>query len=398
MSIRETIKKFIRGKVPDPQVITTQDELNALVKDLSKSPYIAVDTEFHRERTYYAKLCLIQVGTDDVIAAVDPFADLDLKPLLNLLLDKKILKVFHAAKQDLEIFHNMTGQVLAPIFDTQIAAMALGLGEQIGYMPLVKKILNIDLSKAQQMTDWTRRPLTDQQLAYALDDVIYLRDLYKDMEKQLRKKNRFTWLEEEERRLVDPRNFAPTSDDLWQGIKCRDKNPRTVTALKALAIWRDEMARQLNKPRTFILRDEPLAAIAQYRPNSVDKLEQLRNVPGDIIRNYGPSIVALMSKINQMPDKNLVRAEIKHRNARGIDSVSAAMASLYLRLKAEEADISPRLLASADELDDFLRGDRKVPIASGWRYELAGKGLEELINGRIALSVKRGKLTEISVK
>lgn len=398
MSIRETIKKFIRGKIPDPQFITTQQELVELVKALSKSPYIAVDTEFHRERTYYAKLCLIQVGTDDVIAAIDPLTDLDLKPLLDLLLNKKILKVFHAAKQDLEIFHNMTGEVLSPVFDAQLAAMALGLGEQIGYMPLVKKILNIDLSKAQQMTDWTRRPLTDQQLAYALDDVIYLRDLYKDMNKQLAKKGRMTWLEEEEKRLVDPRNFVPTSDDLWHSIKCRDKNPRTVTALKALAIWRDEMARQLNKPRTFILRDEPLAAIAQYRPDKVEKLDQLRNVPGDVIRHYGPSIVALMAKINQMPDKNLVRAEIKHRNARSIDSVSAAMASLYLRLKAEAADISPRLLASADELDDFLRGDRNVPLASGWRYELAGKGLEELINGRIALAVKRGKLTEIAVK
>ena len=376
-------------------LITTQDALVAMVKNMADSPYIAVDTEFHREKTYFPQLCLIQLATDDYAAAVDPLTEgLDLTPLLELLLDKTQIKVFHAAKQDMEIFYNLTNHALTPVFDTQVAAMALGYGDQISYANLVQRLLSARLNKVHQLTDWTRRPLTPAQIAYAMDDVVYLRQIYKKITQQLESKKRTHWIEEEQTRLFGPEAMAHDPETLWQSVKCRDKGPRTVTALRELAKWRDMKARHFNRPRSFILKDDALAALAQQRPTSVEQAREIRLIPKEFGNRWGEEIFPLMAKVNTMPDKDLLRLP-KPDDTQGVENVAYGFASLYMRFKAADLKVVPRLLASADDLDRFLRGERDMPLGRGWRYEALGKDLEDLMAGKIALQIENGRLRTV---
>lgn len=376
------------------RMITTNAELAKLVTDLSPSDYIAVDTEFLREKTYHAHLCLIQLATDDVVAAVDPLAkDIDLTPLLALLLEPQRLKVFHAGKQDLEIFFQLTGNVIEPFFDTQIAAMALGLGHQIGFANLVQHLVGKNLSKGQQMTNWERRPLTDAQIGYALDDVIYLRPVFKQIRQQLEQKGRNDWLQEEEQRLKDSIIQTPSEDKLWRSIRIRDKSPRTLTALKELAVWRDTLAREVNKPRSMLLRDEAMATLAHARPMTLDEITNLRGIPHEILHKYGSEILQIFDKVNALPKEALIKLP-NRAPADEVDSAVSALAGLYLRHVASEANVTPNLIASTDELEAFLQGNPS-PLSEGWRYALVGSALKRLMDGKIALSLKNGKLVFI---
>lgn len=375
------------------RVITTQAALTDLVARLVPSPYLAVDTEFVRERTYFAQLCLIQISTDDVVAAVDPLAPgLDMTPLYQLLVDPSRVKVFHAARQDLEIFYQLCGQVLQPVFDTQIGAMAMGLGEQIGYANLVQVMLGLTLNKSQQLTNWERRPLTEAQVSYALDDVIHLRPIYHAMRERLAANNRLHWINEEERRLTDPATFESNPDDLWRGIRTRDKSPRTMTALRELALWRDQTARRLNRPRGHILKDEALAVLARGRPATADEFNNLRGLTGDVLNRFGNDILPMMARVNSLPKTELFYPSRPGDDVE-VDTNLMALASLYLKMKAQDINVTPRLLASTEELESYLAGVPEAPLRHGWRAELVGDGLTALLDGKMGLAVKNGVLS-----
>jgi ribonuclease D len=374
-----------------PRIVTTNTELDSLIRALTTSDYIAVDTEFLREKTYHAQLCLIQLATDDVVAAVDPLAKgLDLTPLLALLLEPQRLKVFHAGKQDLEIFFQLTGNVLEPFFDTQIAAMALGLGHPIGFSNLVQHLIGKNLSKGQQMTNWERRPLTEAQLGYALDDVIYLRPVFKQIRQQLEQKGRMEWLQEEESRLKASIINLPAEDKLWKHIRIRDKSARTLTALKELALWRDSIARKVDRPRAMVLRDEVMATLAHARPMTTDELANLRGLPHEVTGKYAAELLNLFATVNAMPKEALVKPVHKSPSDE-VDSTVSSLAALLLRHIADKANVTANLIASTDELEAFLQG-QSSPLASGWRYDLVGKELDKLRQGKIALTLKEGKV------
>lgn len=384
---------------PQPPLITTTQDLKDFLAECARSPYLALDTEFLRERTYYAKLCLIQVATDDVAAAIDPLAkNIDLKPFLEFIQDPSRVKVFHAGKQDLEIFYNLSGKVPTPVFDTQIAAMALGMGEQIGYAPMIQKMMSLTIDKGQQLTNWERRPLNEAQLAYAMDDVLHLRFAYKKMLKDLEKKNRLSWVDEEHARLTDPKELAPNIENCWEDIRTRDRTPRTVTALKELAMWREQMAQKFDRVRHFLIRDEALSNIARARPTTEAQLENLRGIPMDFVKRYKDDILRICQEVEDMPERKLLKPE-KASPIPNIDGEVKALANVYLRSKCEEVGINARLVCNSDELSLFL-GDKKakVPLRTGWRWEHFGKDLELFQQGKLALTLDGKKMKTVVLK
>ncbi|MFL6734783.1 MAG: ribonuclease D, partial [Sphingomicrobium sp.] len=291
-------------------LITTSDELAALVERLAKHPFIAVDTEFMRENTYWPILCLIQVASVDEAAAIDPLADLDLKSLLDLMVNNEnVLKVFHAGGQDLEIIHNLTGKVPHPLFDTQIAAMALGHGEQIGYSNLIESLLGHSLDKGARFTDWSRRPLDKRQIDYAIADVTHLATVFPKMVDKLRRNGRGGWLDEEMERLADPSSFAFAPEDAWKRLKVASRNPAVLGRLKAVAAWRETEARSKNLPRGRIVKDDTLGEIVLHPPKSQDDLGRIRGLSAGWRNNdIGARLIAAIENAkplepDEMPDR-----------------------------------------------------------------------------------------------
>ena len=373
-------------------LIQTQADFAQALTHLTDAPIIAVDTEFHRERTYYPELCLIQVGTETEAFAIDPLAaDLDLQPLLNLLLDPQKVKVFHAARQDLEIFQQLTGQVLPNVFDTQIAAMALGFGEQISYINLIERTLGTRLSKAQQLTNWQRRPLTDQQLRYALDDVVYLMKAYHNMVDRLKSKGRLEWLEDEEDRLLSEEAFTSNPDQLTKGMRLKDRSPQAHTALRRLALWRDQKAQEENRPRHYIIKNEALIVLAQQRPTTVGETDNMRMIGKDFVRKYGAEFFPILQEIQAADPKDLDQPAKRPQRHETADSMVLKLTQLLVAHKAEEENITPRLIASSSDIEDFILGKPNV-LDKGWRYELLGKELKALLKGEMALFIENGSL------
>ena len=374
------------------QLITTTKDLKALVAELEKGDFLAVDTEFHREKTYFPEVCLIQVATLDVASAVDPLADgIDLTPLLDLFKDPSRPKVFHSGRQDLEIFWNLTKDVLAPVFDTQIAAMALGYGDQISYINLVERVVGKRLSKAQQLTNWKRRPLTEQQITYALDDVLYLRHVYTKMLAQLESKNRLSWLEEEDARLTDPNNFQSDGDTLIKNIRLKDRSPQAFTALKKFAIWRDRAAQKEDRPRHHLLRDDGLIVLAQQRPESIEDAKSARMISGELIKKYGDEIFAISKEVNNADPASLDTPPKRKRKNNATDTLATRLASLLIAHTADKENITPRLIGNTAEVEAFVNG-RESLLSGGWRFELVGRDIQELMAGSLSLSVKDGQL------
>ena len=291
-------------------LITKSDDLKALVDRLSKQPFIAVDTEFMRENTYWPDLCLIQVASIDEAAAIDPKADIDLKPLLDLFVkNEDVLKVFHAGGQDLEIIHNLTGKVPHPLFDTQIAAMALGHGEQIGYSNLIESLLGHSLDKGARFTDWGRRPLDKSQIDYAIADVTHLATVFPRMVEKLKKTGRGAWLDEEMERLADPSSFAFPPEDAWKRLKLPSRNPAVLGRLKALAAWRETEARTKNLPRGRIIKDDTLNEIVLHPPKNQDDLGRVRGLSaGWRTNDIGARLIAAIAAAkplepDELPDR-----------------------------------------------------------------------------------------------
>jgi ribonuclease D len=376
-------------------LITDSDTLAQLCARLAKSSFIAVDTEFMRENTYWPDLCLIQIADENEAAAIDPKADgLDIQPLLDLLVDNEdVLKVFHAGGQDVEIVYNLTGKTPHPIFDTQIAAMALGQGEQIGYGNLVDSWLGIVLDKGARFTDWGRRPLDRRQIDYAIGDVTHLVKIFPLIVNRLIKKGRGDWLDEEMERLADPANYQNEPDLAWQRVKIPSRKPDVLGRLKALAAWREREARGKNLPRGRIVKDETLADIAAHPPREQSDLAKVRGLSASWAGNdIGSRLMKALSEARPLTGDELPREE--RRPGLGKEgSLVADLLKLLLKIRAREIDVAPRLLARTDELELLAAGKRNgLAILQGWRAEQFGKDALDLVEGRLAFAVRNGKL------
>ncbi|MBX7461151.1 ribonuclease D [Qipengyuania huizhouensis] len=376
-------------------LITDTDTLAALCERLAKSDFVTVDTEFMRENTYWPELCLVQIANDEEAAAIDPLADgIDLKPLWDLLCEnEEVLKVFHAGGQDVEIVYNFTGKTPHPIFDTQIAMMAISQNEQIGYANLVESWLGITVDKGARFTDWSRRPLTERQIEYAIGDVTHLSSIFPKILKKLIKTGRGGWLDAEMEKLADPANYANDADQAWKRIRSPGRNPTVLGRLKALAAWREGEAQHKNIPRGRIMRDETLADIASHPPKKQSDLIKVRGLSNAWKDNdIGKRLMKVIDKAEplpkeEMPDKPKRGAPLGKEGA-----LVADLLKLLLKIRAREIDVASRLLTRSDEMEALAAGVRKLPILQGWRYEVFGKDALELVEGRLAFAVKDGKL------
>ena len=377
-------------------LIETSAALVDFVDLIKGSDFIAVDTEFMRENTFWPELCLIQVADTDHAAAIDPMAaGMDLKPLLDLLVDNEdVLKVFHAGGQDVEIIFNLTGKTPHPIFDTQIGQMALGQAEQVGYSNLVEAWIGLQLDKGARFTDWSRRPLDKRQIDYAIGDVTHLAKIFPMMLKKLVKTGRGHWLDEEMEKLADPSNYNLDPENAWQRIKVPSRKPDVLGRLQALAAWREREARNKNLPRGRIVKDETLADLAAHPPKDQDGLGRVRGLSATWRTNdIGGRLLdalanaKLMSK-DDMPDR------APRGPGLGKEGVLVGdLLKLLLKIRARELNVAARLIARSDDLEALAAGARdNIPMMQGWRYDVFGHAAVDLVEGRMGFAVVNGKL------
>jgi ribonuclease D len=379
------------------RLITDSSALADFCAEIAAAPFITVDTEFMRESTYYPELCLIQIATPEVAAAVDPLApDLDMAPLLALLVDREdVLKVFHAGGQDVEIIYNLTGKTPHPIFDTQIGAMALAQAEQLGYSNLVEAWLGISLDKGARFTDWSRRPLDKRQIDYAIADVTHLAVIFPRMLEKLRVTNRGHWLDEEMEKLADPANYAMHPEDAWHRVKIQSKKPDVLGRLKALAGWREIEARSKNLPRGRIAKDETLAEIAAHPPRHQDDLGKIRGLSSSWRSNdIGARMMQALADAQPMARDELPAAAPRGPGLGKDGSLVADLLKLLLKIRAREMNVASRLIARSEELEQLAAGVRdNLAILTGWRAEVFGQDALELVEGRLGFTVKKGRLS-----
>ena len=377
-------------------LITDSKTLAELCERLAQSPFVAVDTEFMRENSYWPDLCLIQIADAKEAAAIDPKAKgLDLKPLLDLMVDnEEVLKVFHAGGQDLEIVHNLTGKTPHPLFDTQVAAMAMGMGEQIGYSNLVESMLGIKLDKGARFTDWGRRPLDKRQIDYAIGDVTHLSAIFPRMLDRLRNSGRGQWLDQEMERLGDPASYLNIPDLAWTRIRAPSRKPEVLGRLKALAAWREREAQGKNLPRGRIVKDETLADIAGHPPKTQADLGRVRGLSASWAQNdIGARMIAVLEESEPLPDAEMPPREDRKPGLGKEGALIADLLKLLLKVRSREADVAPRLIARSDELEALASGVRDgLSMLDGWRYDVFGKDALALVEGRTAFSVRGGKM------
>lgn len=375
-----------------PQTLTTTDALAAFCARAATHDYVTLDTEFLRERTYYSKLCLIQMAIpedgEDSAVLVDPLADgLSLEPLYELFRNEAVVKVFHAARQDLEIFHVDAGVFPTPLFDTQVAAMVCGFGEQVGYETLVRKIVKQGLDKSSRFTDWSRRPLSDAQKHYALADVTHLRRIYEFLAAQLTKSGRAHWLGEELSILTSPDTYDSPPEEAWQRVKTRSNSPRFLAIVRELAAFRESYAQKNNVPRNRVFKDDALVELASTKPKTHSDLGQSRLLlrearKGDI----ADGILAAVARGLACPNDDLPRADTS-RDKLQVNPALADLLRVLLKAKTEDSGVAAKLIASSGDLDALAGGLRDVPALRGWRKEVFGDDAMRLCDGRVALAV-----------
>ncbi len=377
-------------------LIDTTVELRALCQAMRQHDYVAVDTEFIRDKTFWPKLCLIQLGTGEDIRAVDALAEgLDLSPLFELMLDPGVIKVFHAARQDVEIFYQLSGKIPHPIFDTQIAAMVCGFGDSVGYDKLAHRLAGARIDKTSQYTDWTRRPLTGNQIGYALADVNYLQPIYEKLRDQLEKSGRSSWLIEEMATLTNPATYELHPEMAWQRLKIRSRNREYLGVIKAVAAWREDRAQTRDQPRNHVLRDEAIQELAAEKPDSIDALQRLRAVPKGLARNAaGESLLEAVKRGRKLSKQELPKLRPPEVLPKGLGPM-VDLLKVLLKYKCEQFDVSQRLIANVANLERLAAngngsgngngGDN--PVLQGWRREIFGEDALALIAGRIALAL-----------
>lgn len=385
-------------KLPPDALITTNADLLRVVDEFRGKPFLAIDTEFMRERTYYPQLCLIQVGDGTKAVAIDPLAkNLNLEPLWSLMRDESIIKVFHAGNQDMEIFLNEMGGLPSPVYDTQIAGLVSGHGDQIGYDSLVKSILGKNVDKTSRFTDWSKRPLTDRQISYALDDVIYLAQIYPIMLDKIASENRTNWLDEEFKKFSDPATYVTKPENAWKRIKIRHLKAPALMRLMRLAAWREIEAQNRNVPRNRVIRDETLIDLAGTAPNTINEFSKIRNFPGGTDGKFVKPVLKVIQDVASIPESEL---PVIPSRGKPVKPPQAVMELLRVLLKytTDQHNIAPRLIASSDDLE-LLATDDNAPIRAlqGWRREVFGNTALKLKSGEIGLAVKNGKIRVIEL-
>lgn len=370
------------------QIITTSQALAEFCQAAKSAPYICIDTEFMRESTFYSILCLVQIATPDAEAIIDPLAEgIDLSPLCSLLMDQNVTKVLHAARQDMEIFYQLCKAVPGPIFDTQIAAMALGFGDSAGYGALVKGRLDINVDKGARFTDWSRRPLSEKQLSYALADVTHLRTLYLPLVEELETRNRLSWVLEEMEPQMDEALYSFEPEMAWQRLKLRNPKKQYLAVLKAAAAWRERVAKDKDIPRRRVLKDDAIYDLAQQRPTDLTALTKLRGIPRGFEKSRSaPALIeAMNAAVENAHDYAPKIPKTKHMPPSLGPRIE--MLRTLLRLRTEVDDIAPRLIANTRDIEQIAAFGDKANVAAleGWRREIFGQDAIDMLNGKIAL-------------
>ena len=381
--------------------ITTTAELAAFCDKIKNQPFVAVDTEFMRETTYWPKLCLIQAAAPSAEANIDPLAEgLDLEPFLEILRDERILKVFHAARQDVEIFNNLNAMP-KPLFDTQVAGMAAGFGEQIAYDALVRQMLKIELDKSSRFTDWARRPLSDNQLTYALADVTHLAALYPMLRERLETEGRIGWVTDEMNDLTSPALYDVEPENAWKRLRPRKHTARYLSVYKAVAAWRERTAQLRDQPRGRILKDEAIDEIAAQGPTDTDGLDRLRSVPkGFSGSRFGPDLIAAVREALRDPEASApVIERVRHATSPAAGAV-VELLKVLLKARAEESGVASKLIATVSDLEQIANHDDETEIAAlkGWRREAFGEDALRLKRGELALVLDGSRVRVVEVR
>jgi ribonuclease D len=369
-------------------MITTSADLAALCERLRAEPFVTVDTEFMRERTYWPELCVVQLAGSEDVAVVDALApDLDLAPLGALLADPAVVKVFHAARQDVEIFLLKYGAVPTPLFDTQVAATVAGFGDQVSYDALARAFAGAAIDKAHRFSDWAARPLSPAQIAYAAADVTHLRKIYTGLTGRLEREGRLAWVAEEMAALAEPATYRVEPEDAWERLRPRTHNRRFLALLRAAAAWREREAQRINIPRQRLVKDETLLEIAATGPDTPADLARARGISENFAKGKsGAGLLAALREARELPDDALPDAP-RERQGQPPSPALVSLLKVLLAAKSEEHHVAPRLLASSDELERLAAGETDVPALQGWRREVFGAAALDLRAGRVALGV-----------
>jgi ribonuclease D len=389
------------GAPPQPDLITTTEALAALCTRLAAEPFVTVDTEFMRERTYWPELCVVQLGGARDIAVIDAQApDLDLAPLGALLANPAVMKVFHAARQDVEIFLLKFGAVPAPLYDTQIAAMVAGFGDQVSYDQLCRSLAGVGIDKAHRFSDWSARPLSASQIAYAAADVTHLRKIYVALTERLEKEGRTAWVAEEMAALAAPSTYRVDPEHVWERMKPRTHNRRFLGLLKAIAAWREREAQRINIPRQRLVKDETLLEIAATAPETVAELARARGISEGFAKGKsGTGLLAAIAAAKTLPEDALPEAPVEQRRGAPASPALVALLKVLLAARSEEHGVAPKLLASTDELERFAADPRPdLPMLHGWRRVVFGDSALALKAGRLALGVDGRRVVPIPAR
>jgi ribonuclease D len=374
-------------------LIATTDELAAVCSRMAKHPFVTVDTEFLRETTYYPLLCVAQMASPDEAVVIDALATgIDLGPFFALMANENVIKVFHAARQDIEIVWNMAKTIPHPIVDTQVAAMVLGYGDSISYDQLVQRITGDTLDKSHRFTDWTRRPLTDAQVAYAVSDVTHLRDVYLKLATDLERQRRTNWVEAEMDVLTSPETYRADPERAWERLKSRVRKPKELAILIEVAAWREREAQNRDVPRGRVIKDEVIGDIAVQAPTTIERLGHLRSLPKGFERSrWGEQIIDAVKRGLERDQKTLPRLDRFRPAANGAAIVE--LLKVLLRMTAERHGVAAKVIATVDDLDRIAADDKAdVPAMKGWRRELFGEKALALKHGRLALAIDKGKV------
>lgn len=372
--------------------VDSEAGLTELCDRLRGQPVLALDTEFLREKTYRAQLCLLQVAAEGVIACVDPLVLDNLDPLLDIIYDPNVIKVMHSARQDMEIFFDLRGDLPKPLFDSQVAATLLGFGEQVGYANLVKGMLGIELDKMHTRTDWTQRPLDEAQLTYAADDVRYLFKIYHQQVEALKSKGRLGWLQEDFDELTNINTYSPPEETLWKRVKGRQKLKGVQLAvLSELSVWREDQAKKINRPRRWVLKDDVMVDISRFAPGDKTGLEKIRGLENKIIQNHGDALLTAIKQGQDSPKENWPKKTEGKRLTPAQDALVDVLVAV-LRARGAEHEVSPALLANRKELEGLILGKMDSPVLHGWRAELAGHDLQAVLTGKQVIQIVDGRL------
>lgn len=380
------------------ELITTTQGLEKAVSQLSKSDFVTVDTEFIRETTFWPELCLIQMASPDTTALVDALAPgIDLSSFFALMADKSVVKVFHAARQDIEIVFHLGNLIPEPVFDTQVAAMVCGFGDAISYDQLVARITGVNLDKSSRFTDWRRRPLSDKQLDYALADVTHLRDVYLYLQDRLQKENRSDWVSEEIRILTARETYDMHPDDAWKRLKIRLRKPAELAVMQKVAAWRERAARERNVPRGRVIKDDTIQEIAQQQPRDAEALSRLRTIPKGWERSsHAHGLVEAINEALSIPKEDMPRLPKQYNAPEGTGAASDVL-KLLLKIITEDHGVAPKVVASSDDIDQIAAkgAAADVPALKGWRRELFGEKALQMIEGKIGIKFENRKIKAV---